>query len=72
MVTAQFTTTDLDPARVMDDEEFYPEDEAMERPKFAGDAIWHMAVDQAQAAGYTGHAVYVAAADDLYDTYGYR
>ncbi len=54
--------------------EYRPSDrfEECERPKFAGDAIWHMAVDRAQAAGYTGHAVYVAAADDLYDTYGYR
>lgn len=46
--------------------------EQQERPKFATDKTWQAAVLHAQAQGYTGHAVYVAAADDLYDTFGYR
>lgn len=46
--------------------------EAQERPRWSVDADWHAAKEAARASGYTGHAVYRAAADELSERYGYR
>lgn len=46
--------------------------EAQERPRWCVDADWQAAKEAARASGYTGHAVYHAAADALSERYGYR
>jgi len=46
--------------------------EAQERPRWCVDADWQAAKEAARASGYTGHAVYRAAADALSERYGYR
>ncbi len=46
--------------------------EAQERPRWCVDTDWQAAKEAARASGYTGHAVYRAAADALTERYGYR
>jgi len=46
--------------------------EAHERPRWCVDADWQAAKEAARASGYTGDAVYRAAADALSERYGYR
>jgi len=46
--------------------------EAQERPRWCVEADWLAATEAARASGYTGRAVYRAAADELSERYGYR
>lgn len=46
--------------------------DAQERPRWTVDADWQAAKAAARAGGYTGRAVYRAAADALSERYGYR
>lgn len=45
---------------------------AQERPRWATDVTWQAATAEARTLGYTGRAVYRAAADALSERYGYR
>lgn len=45
--------------------------ETQERPRWASDAVWQTAKQEARDLGYTGRDVYRQATDLLSDRYGY-